>query len=282
MIDTYFVITGASSGIGFSTLVEASKRTPLKLIATCRPGSSIDIPGIDFHSVELDLSSEQSITNAAAQILKISGGKIAGLFNNAGYALQLAMEDTPSESLKNQMQVNFLGPVQLTNLLLPAIRAFPGSKVIFNSSVLGFVTMPFRGPYSASKYAVEAAADAYRMELQNTNTSIVIIQPGPINANFKANALSQLNAHASVIRKSRLSYVRVLARLIAGYAASETTSETVAKCVIDIINTDRPKPRYRITRATMICNLIRWLPTPLKDKMFLRAEKVDLNVSNSK
>lgn len=272
----FVIITGANSGIGLATATQLVHEGKYEVIATCRPGKTNTLSKMNCYTVELDLADETSVKLAAAKIIEISNGKISCLFNNAGYGLQLAMEDTPAGSLRHQLEVNIVGPTLLTNLLLPSMIAFRGSKIIFNSSVLGFLVSPFRGPYCASKYALEAVADAYRLELLGTNTSIVIIEPGPIRASFKLNARTQLELHKDVIAKSRLSYDKLLERLDSQYPARTLSSDHVALQVCKIISTSKPKSRYRITTTSKLGFFLRILPDRLKDYIVSLSEPVRL------
>lgn len=274
----FVVITGANSGIGLATVKQILQSGKYEVIATCRPGQRIELSNTAFIQIEMDLLSQESVSDAARKIIEITNGKIYALFNNAGYGLQLAMEDVSVESLNAQMQVNFINPIHLTNLLLPYIIKEKNSKLIFNSSVLGFFTIPFRGPYCASKFALEAAANCYRMELQNTLTSVVIIEPGPVKANFKANALLHLEANKPSVEKSRLNYDSLISRLKRQYKDSITSSDDVAKLVVKVLDLERPKIRYRISINTKISFVLSYLPYKIKD--FLASKMENISVKN--
>ena len=241
------VITGASSGIGLAT-VKACLAQGYKVIATARKPDDLKmLQRIGALAVKLELSEQSSVESAAENILKLASDHIDCLFNNAGYGLQVALEDSTWESLSNQHIINVVGPVHLTNQLIPALK--PGSKLIFNSSVLGVITIPFRGPYCMSKYALEAAADAYRLELESLGIDVHVLQPGPIEAEFRPNALRALKQVLGE-KKTRLDYSNHLDRLtFEGNTKGTLSADHCANIVIGIISGNYKKPRYLVTKV---------------------------------
>ena len=136
---TTVVVTGASTGIGLAC-VKASLAKGHKVIATARKNSDLEtLEALGAKPVLLELSDQASVIAAAKTILSLSDSKIDALFNNAGYGLQVALEDTTWDSLVDQHTINVVGPIQLTNQLLPALGQ--NSKLIFNGSILGLITL---------------------------------------------------------------------------------------------------------------------------------------------
>ena len=111
------------------------------------------------------------------------------LFNNGAYGQPGAVEDLKPDVLRAQFEANVFGWHDLTARLIPAMRAQGQGRIVFCSSVLGLVAAPYRGAYCASKFAVEALADALRMELGGTGIHVVLIEPGPIASRFLEHAL---------------------------------------------------------------------------------------------
>ncbi len=247
------VITGASSGIGYAA-VQACLEAGYRVIATARQHADLDrLQALGVEAVQLELDSERSVTEAAESIRLLSGGTIFGLFNNAGYGLQVAMEDASWEALSGQMNTNVIGPVVLTNLLLDCLHR--GSKLVFNSSVLGLIVVPFRGPYCMSKHALEAAGDAYRLELETRGVAVHIIEPGPIEAQFRANALDAMDACLQG-KATRLDYQRHVQRLQAATpGAGAMPAAAVADVLVDILQGRKTRARYRITRIAKVAAL---------------------------
>ena len=104
-------------------------------------------------------------------------GELYALFNNGAYGLPGAVEDLNRDALRAQFETNVFGWQELTNLAIPVMRRQGYGRIIQNSSVLGFVSLPFRGAYNASKYAIEGLSDTLRLELQGTNIYVSLIEP---------------------------------------------------------------------------------------------------------
>ncbi len=156
------------------------------------------------------------------------------------------MEDANWESLSHQFNSNVIGPVMLTNLLLDCLQ--PGSRLVFNSSVLGVLVVPLRGPYCMSKYAIEAASDAYRLELESRGIAVHVIQPGPIEARFRANAYNALQ-DCLQDKVTRLDYSNHVQRLQADSATEGTEpAEVVAALFLDIVQGRKTRSRYLVTK----------------------------------
>ena len=241
------VITGASSGIGLAS-VSASLKKGYRVIATARkPEDLKKLEEMGADTVELELASKSSTSQAATKILAMTDHRIDALFNNAGYGLQVAMEDATWECLEEQHRINVIGPIELTNQLLPAIPK--GGKLIFNGSVLGVITVAFRGPYCMSKYALEAAVDAYRIELESAGIDVHLIQPGPIEAKFRANALRAVKQNLQS-KNTRLDYSNHFQRLAApGFTKGTLPASRVADIFIGIVEGSHSKTRYLVTRT---------------------------------
>ncbi len=241
------VITGASSGIGLAC-VEASLKAGHRVIATARKVADLQrLTDLGAEAIHLELLDEQSVNKAADTILASTNGKIDTLFNNAGYGLQVAMEDANWQSLTDQHTANVIGPIMFTNRLLSALGS--GSQLIFNSSILGMITVAFRGPYCMSKHALEAAADAYRLELEPLGIAVHVIQPGPIEAAFRPNALAALKS-TLLDKKTRLDYRNHIARL----ASKENTkgtlpADSVAEVYLGIVEGSHKNTRYLVTKT---------------------------------
>ena len=268
------VITGASSGIGFACM-QACLARGYRVIATARQDSDLElIEQQGATAIRLNLLSSTGVERAAGEILELVGGHIDVLLNNAGYGLQVAMEDCDWDALTRQMQVNSIAPVILTNRLLPALGR--GSLVVFNSSSLGRFVVPFRGPYSMSKFALEAAADAYRLELKSLGVKVQLIEPGPIEARFRANALVELKACLGD-KPTRLDYSQHVERLQAEKLTEGTLpASAVAALFLDMIDGRRSGARYLVTRVAKFGGFMRWLLGSGFDAMALKAQPVKL------
>ena len=180
------LITGCSSGIGYC-VARGLKQRGYRVIATARREDSVkQLIDEGLESLVLDLSSSESIQLAFKEIVQLTGGNLYALFNNGAFGLPGAVEDLSRENLKVQFETNVFGWLELTNLVIPLMRKQGFGRIIQNSSVLGFVAMPFRGAYNASKYAIEGLSDTLRLELKGSNIFISLIEPGPITSQFRA------------------------------------------------------------------------------------------------
>ena len=179
------LITGCSSGIGYKT-AEILKNRGHKVIASARKQADVQrLKKAGFESLQLDLAESNSIQQAVDKTLEHFDGKIDALFNNGAFGQPGAVEDLSRDVLRQQFETNFFGTHELTNLILPAMRQQGQGRIIYNSSVLGFVALTYRGAYNASKFALEGLADTLRLELQDTQIKVILIEPGPIESDFR-------------------------------------------------------------------------------------------------
>ena len=256
------LITGCSSGIGYC-VAKGLKARGYHVIATARREESVkQLIDEGFDSLQLDVADSHSIQAAFKQVLELTDGKLYGLFNNGAFGLPGAVEDLTRESLKYQFETNVFGWLELTNLAIPVMRRQGFGRIIQNSSVLGFVAMPFRGAYNASKYAIEGLSDTLRLELKNTELYVSLIEPGPIISKFRENAVIALEKHIDIENSvHRNKYHGVLARLKKKGPAAPFTlpPEAVLKRVIHALESKQPKPRYYVTFPTYLFGFLKRL-----------------------
>lgn len=200
--------------------------------------------------VRLDLDDPRSIDEAVSEVIDLGHGNLYAIFNNAGYGQPGAVEDLSREVLRKQFETNLFGLVELTNKVLPIMRRQGYGRIIQNSSVLGLITMRYRGAYNASKFALEGITDTLRMELDDTNIYVSLIEPGPVVSRFRANAFAayrkNINTESSPHREI---YTKIEKRLQKQGSAAPFTlpPEAVLKKVIHALESRRPKPRYYVT-----------------------------------
>ncbi len=271
----FVVVTGCSSGIGLCTAKVLFERG-YPVIATVRKKKDRDALaklGLQ-HVVLLDLESSESVQAAIVEVLQISQGKIYALFNNGAYGQPGAVEDLSRATLRKQFETNLFGTHEFTVGLLPAMLKMPKARIIQNSSVLGFVAMPMRGAYNASKFALEGLSDTLRLELKDSCVSVSIIQPGPIVSQFRANALAALEQHVDFEHsRHRDKYHQALLRLRKPGPAAPFTlpAEAVAGKVIHALESRSPRYRYKVTFATYLMAVLRRvLPGKLMDKVLIQ------------
>lgn len=268
------LITGCSSGIGLNAALTLNARGYL-VIATARNEADVEmLKSKGLHACHLDLTDHQSISDALAFTLDLTGGTLDFLFNNGAYGQTGALEDLPTEALRSQFETNVFGQHELTRQVLPIMRAQGHGRIIQCSSVLGFVSMAYRGAYNASKYALEGLTDTLRLELQDTNIEAILIEPGPINTEFRANALKAFHANIDMensIHKNN--YQQQIDRLSSEKSNAAFTLEPidVTRALIHAIESKRPKLRYRVTVPTKVFALFkRLLPTRWLDGLLAK------------
>lgn len=267
------LITGCSSGIGKVTAIGLQKRG-YRVFATARKKADVKkLTEEGFESLQLDLADSTSIELAVQSVFERTGGKLDALFNNGAFGQPGAVEDLSRDVLRTQFETNLFGTHELTNLVLPKMRAQGHGRILYNSSVLGFVALTFRGAYNASKFALEGLADTLRLELHGSNIKIVLIEPGPILSDFRKNAHLLFKKNIDLKNSPyRSVYQSMEERLsIEGAAVPFTLpAEAVLEKVILALESPRPKIRYFVTFPTyLFAGLKRLLPSKALD-WFLR------------
>ncbi len=270
------LITGCSTGIGYQTAISLKQRG-YRVIASARnPQDVTRLIDEGFETVQLDLADSESIHAAVAKVIHITGGEIDGLFNNAAFGQPGAVEDLSRQVLREQFETNLFGTHELTNLIIPLMRQQGKGRIIYNSSILGFVAMTYRGAYNASKYALEGLVDTLRLELHGTGIHLSLIEPGPITSNFRKNAfaLYQKNIDPSVSHH-QMTYQVMEERLQKEGPAAPFTlpAEAVVKRVIHAMESSRPKVRYYVTFPTYLFGFLkRVLPMRYLDYLLRKVQ----------
>ena len=265
------LITGCSSGIGYSTAIALKKRGH-KVITTARKANDIlRLTQEGFIALHLDLADSDSIQHAVKQAIALTDGKIDALFNNGAFGQVGAIEDLSRETLRSQFETNLFGTHELTNLLLPLMRKQGHGRIIYNSSVLGLVAMPYRGAYNASKFALEGLADTLRQELFDIPVSISLIEPGPIVSDFRKNSFLLYQKNIDYKNSDhKAAYDKMTDRLQKEGAAVAFTlpAEAVVAKVIHALESNRPKTRYYVTFPTYLFAILKYvLPTTWLDAL---------------
>ncbi|UXI01946.1 SDR family oxidoreductase [Photobacterium sp. TY1-4] len=270
------LITGCSSGIGYHCAKQLHQ-AGYPVVASCRhPDDVRRLQNEGLHCVRLDLADPDSIQQGVTACLALTDGRIDVLFNNAAYGQPGALEDLPTDALRQQFETNLFGWHELTRTVIPLMLAQGGGKIVQNSSVLGLVAMKYRGAYNASKFALEGYTDTLRLELQDTPIHISLIEPGPIESRFRENAKQQFERHIDMAAsRHQASYRNTLDRLGKTSPSSRFTlpPEAVLKPLQSIINSKQPKSRYYVTQPTYIFGFLRRvLPTIWLDKLLSKSD----------
>ncbi|MBL8499182.1 MAG: SDR family oxidoreductase [Nitrosomonas sp.] len=254
------LITGCSSGIGYCA-AKGLQEHGYRVFATARKRASVEkLLAEGLESFRLDLNDSNSIHFAFEETMRRTGGELYALFNNGAYGLPGAVEDLNRDALRAQFETNVFGWQELTNLVIPVMRRQGYGRIIQNSSVLGFVALPFRGAYNASKYAIEGLSDTLRLELKGSNVFVSLIEPGPIASQFRTNAVQALQKYIDIENSfHREKYQGVLSRLNKPGPAVPFTlpPEAVLKRVIHALEAEKPQARYYVTVPTYLFGILK-------------------------
>jgi len=271
------LITGCSSGIGLC-LAHGLRSAGYHVFATARKEDDVSkLKKLGFDAFLLDLSSSNSIKTAIYELFQKTDSLYA-LINNGAYGQAGALEDISREALEKQFQANVFGWHELTNLVLPSMKARNKGRVIYISSVLGFVAMPFRGPYVASKFAIEGLVDTLRLELKKTKIKLSLIQPGPIESKFRENAFLAFKENVDPSNSDyQKEYKTMINRLNSDKKVQFTLPpESVLRCVLHALESKVPKNHYRVTFPTKLFGILcRILPSSWMDNILSRADNGD-------
>lgn len=279
------LITGCSTGIGYVTAKGLTRRG-YRVFATARKPEDVEkLSSEGLESLALDLNSKESIINAVQEVLSRTGGTLFALFNNGAYGQPGAVEDLPTEVLREQFESNFFGWHELTRQIIPVMRRQGYGRIIQNSSVLGLVAMKYRGAYIASKFAMEGLTDTLRMELSGTGIYVTLIEPGPVDSEFRSNAYRAFLAHIEREQSAHKAQYRTVKKRLAhrGIESPFTLPPSaVLKRVLRILQSRRPKARYYVTVPTYVFALMKRLfPHWLLDLTLIAASAAE-NRKNAK
>lgn len=249
------LITGCSSGIGLEAARILHARGHYVIATVRNPADQNLLNEAGISNLLCDLNDSASINQAVEAASELFNGNIEVLFNNAAYGQPGAVEDLSRNALREQFETNVFGTQELTNLVIKKMRQQCFGRIIYNSSVLGLIALPYRGAYNASKYAVEGLADTLRLELKGTGIDISLIEPGPITSHFRQNAFAKYQQHIDKnISSHRFVYDAMEKRLLTPGPAAPFTlpAKAVVDKLVHAIESDRPKIRYYVTFPTYL------------------------------
>lgn len=247
------LITGCSSGIGLCAAQTLHTKGYQVFAAVRKPEDKARLQQLGLYSLLLDVNDPQSIRAGVAEVLAQTNGSIDALFNNAGFGQPGAVEDLSREALRAQFETNVFGLQELTNQIIPLMRKQGYGRIVNVSSVLGLVSMAYRGAYCATKYAVEALTDAMRLELRNTGIHVALIEPGPISSRFRYNARQAYGQHVDSMNSThRVPYANLEQYFeeVKENTPFTLPPDAVVKKLLHALESNRPKIRYPVTVVT--------------------------------
>ncbi|RME19336.1 MAG: SDR family oxidoreductase [Deltaproteobacteria bacterium] len=266
------LVTGATSGIGRATAIELARRGH-EVIASGRKTEILDAMASE-HGVKtlvLDVTSREAIEKVAGEVESITDGHgIDVLVNNAGFGRLAPMELITDDDMLGQFETNVFGLVRVTQALLPGMKRRGSGKIINISSVVGRLSIPMQGIYCATKHAVEALSDAWRVELRGFGIKVVLVEPGAIQTSFGATALANEQKYKDAGADYNVA-IDNYHRLMEKMYASSPGPERVARCVARIVEKRSPRARYVVpwTNRPMIF-LYKATPSFILDRLMAR------------
>lgn len=262
------LITGATSGIG-NSIGKYLYEKGYKVYGTGRNPQFKEKDGIRF--VALDVSKKESIASAVGEILQ-KEGKIDFLINNAGMGITGPLEETPDEQIARVFDVNYFGVIKVIKAVLPSMRENGGGFIINITSIAGYMGLPYRGVYSATKGALELTTEAFRMELKDFNIKMTNIAPGDFATNIAAGRY-----HAPLLDGSpyKEKYGKTL-ELMDRHVDSGKDPILMAKKVYAVMQQKNPTIHYKVGAFIQKISIAlkHILPDKLYEKMLLKHYKL--------
>ncbi|HUH29174.1 SDR family oxidoreductase [Gelidibacter sp.] len=258
------LITGGSSGIGKS-IGEFLTQKGFTIYGTSRnPKRYTDSK---FHLVRLDVSDVDSIEEAIKTVIS-QHGRIDVLINNAGAGITGPIEEIPDAEIQRNFETNFFGPIRVIKAVLPQMRAQKSGLIINITSIAGYMGLPYRGVYSASKGALELLTEAFRMEIKDFNIQMTNVAPGDFATNIAAGRY-----HAPVLDVSpyKKTYGDTL-DLMNAHVSEGKDPQIMASAIYKIINTQNPKVHYKVGEFMQKFSILlkRILPDKVYEKMLMK------------
>ncbi|CAI8200626.1 MAG: 2-(R)-hydroxypropyl-CoM dehydrogenase [Marinobacterium sp. xm-d-530] len=272
----HILITGASpGGIGFHCALRL-KEQGYRVVGTVRSREDAEaLASKGVPSIHMEMSDYASIDSGFNNAMTLLDNRIDVVFQNAGFGQAGFVEDLPVEAFEEQFKVNVFGLHHLNTLVIPFMHQQGEGRIVIHSSVLGFVGMACRGAYVASKYALEGMVLSMRVEMKDSGIEFCLLNTGPVESKFRANALKALLKHVDVehsVNKDRYNEI-VLPRLNKPdyESAGNYPQEYVFNALEHAINARKPKANYYITPPT---KALYWLEKLLPKRQLDRLLRV--------
>jgi NAD(P)-dependent dehydrogenase (short-subunit alcohol dehydrogenase family) len=262
------LITGGSSGIG-KAIGEFLFHKGFTVYGTSRNPEKIT--NSLFPLIALDVRNSESINQAIAKVISISG-RVDVVINNAGVGITGPIEETPITEIKNNFDTNFFGPIEVIKAVLPQMRLQKAGLIVNITSIAGYMGLPYRGIYSASKGALELVTEALRMEVKSFGIQITNVAPGDFATNIASGRF-----HSPLIKGSayEIPYGNTL-KMMDEHVDSGSNPDEMAEVIYKIIQTPNPKGHYKVGSFLQKFSIVlkRILPDKVYEKMLMNHYKL--------
>ena len=262
------LITGGSSGIGKSIgeylhqkdfIVYGTSRNPEKIVNSIFPLLALDVRNVE------------SIKMAIDKVITLSG-RLDIVINNAGVGITGPLEEIPTQEIKNNFETNLFGPIEVMKAVLPQMRLQKSGLIINITSIAGYMGLPYRSVYSASKGALELITEALRMEVKSFGIQITNVAPGDFATNIASGRF-----HATLIKGSayEIPYGKTL-QLIDEHVDSGSNPNEMAEAIYKIIQNPNPRIHYKVGVLMQKFSIVlkRILPDKVYEKMLMNHYKL--------
>lgn len=262
------LITGGSSGIGKS-MGEFLSQKGFIVYGTSR--NPKNYPDSKFSLLALDVKDVKTIEKTVSTIIE-KEGKIDVLINNAGAGITGPIEETPEAKIKANFETNFYGPINVIKAVLPQMRVQNSGLIINITSIAGYMGLPYRAIYSASKGALELVTEAFRMELKDFNIKMTNVAPGDFATNIAAGRYHVPLSKTSPYFKP---YGNTL-DLMNEHVDHGSDPNMMAEAIFIIINTKNPKVHYKVGAFMQKFSIVlkRILPDTMYEKLLMNHYKL--------
>ncbi|SDX27123.1 Short-chain dehydrogenase [Lutibacter oricola] len=262
------LITGGSSGIGKSV---GEFLTSKGFIVYGTSRNPQNIKNHPFKLVALDVRNVETIEAAISEVIK-NEGKLDVLVNNAGMGITGPVEETPTDEMRNVFETNFFGAIEVMKAVLPTMRAQKSGLIINVTSIAGYMGLPFRGIYSATKGALELVTEALRMEVKNFGIKVTNVAPGDFATNIASGRYHTPVFETSPYKKIYQSNLD----LMDSHVDSGSDPIQMAEAIYKVINNSNPKVHYKVGDFMQKFSIVlkRILPDKVYEKLLMNHYKL--------
>jgi NAD(P)-dependent dehydrogenase (short-subunit alcohol dehydrogenase family) len=264
------VVTGASTGIGAATAALLAHEGFIAFAGVRSDADAARVATLHEHvrPLRLDVTDRDAV-HAAAETVAASGHVLRGVVSNAGIAVAGPMEFLPVDELRRQFEINVFGAVELAQAFLPQLRASRG-RLVFVGSISGRIAVPFVAPYSMSKFALRALADALRIELAPAGIAVSLVEPSAVKTPIWSKGRDSRDALLALLPPQAMerygAQIEAMFNQVEREERGAMPVETVARAILHAIGARKPRARYLLGAGARAGSVVALLPTALRDR----------------